>query len=134
LRRECPYGAYEELAFDVPRETEGDGYARLRILFQEAHQSARLIRQAINRLEAGPVCAVCRPQHAGAALGWVEAPIGAAIHWIRLDESGLVQRYRAITPSFNNWMGFHAAVEDFAFQDFPIILATFGLSATECDR
>jgi hypothetical protein len=25
-------------------------------------------------------------------------------------------------------------VENFAFQDFPIILATFGLSVAECDR
>lgn len=134
LRRECSYGGYDELAFDVAREMEGDGYARLRVLFQEAYQSARLIRQAVNRLEVGPVLTTCNPGRAGAALGWVEAPIGAALHWIRLDDAGLVERYRIITPSFNNWLGFHAAVEDFAFQDFPIILATFGLSATECDR
>jgi Ni,Fe-hydrogenase III large subunit len=56
------------------------------------------------------------------------------LHWVSLDENGLVERYHAITPSFSNWHGFHEAAEDFAFQDFPIILATFGLSATECDR
>ena len=134
LRRECPYGGYEDLEFEVPRENEGDGYARLRVLFQEAYQSVRLMRQTINRLEDGPVHGSCRPQLAGAALGWVEAPIGATVHWVRVNDSGLVDRYRIITPSFNNWLGFHVAVEDFAFQDFPIILATFGLSATECDR
>lgn len=134
LRKECPYGRYGDLEFEAPRETEGDGYARLRVLFQEAYQSVRLIRQAINRLESGPVRESCSTQYAGAALGWVEAPIGATIHWLRLNDSGLVERYRIITPSFNNWVGFHAAVENFAFQDFPIILATFGLSATECDR
>ncbi|MGB7436054.1 MAG: NADH-quinone oxidoreductase subunit C [Candidatus Acidiferrum sp.] len=135
LRRECAYNGYESYDFEVPRETEGDGYARLRVLFQEAYQSARLISQAVGRLEPGPVCAPlqARPS-AGVALGWVEAPIGAALHWVRLDDAGRVERYRAITPSFNNWLGFHVAVEDFAFQDFPIILATFGLSATECDR
>ncbi len=134
LRRECPYGGYEEYDFEVPRENEGDGYARLRVLFAEAGQSAKLIRQAIESLEPGPVCVPCEANRSGAALGWVEAPIGAALHWVRLDNSGLVERYRAITPSFNNWLGFHVAVEDFAFQDFPIILATFALSATECDR
>jgi formate hydrogenlyase subunit 5 len=103
------------------------------VLFQEAYWSAGLIHQAIRRMEPGPTAARCEVS-SGAALGWVEAPIGAALHWVRLDGSGLVERYRAITPSFNNWLGFHAAVEDFAFQDFPIILATFGLSATECDR
>jgi formate hydrogenlyase subunit 5 len=134
LRRECPYGGYEEYEFEVPRETEGDGYARLRVLFQEGYQSARLIHQAVERLQPGPVIAPCEPPPSGAALGWAEAPIGAALHWVRLDGSGLVERYRMITPSFNNWLGFRVAVEEFAFQDFPIILATFGLSATECDR
>lgn len=134
LRRECPYGGYDSYTFETPREAEGDGYARLRVLFQEAYASAGLIHQSIERMEPGPVVASCESFIPGAALGWAEAPIGAALHWIRLDESGIVERYRAITPSFNNWLGFHAAVEDFAFQDFPIILATFGLSATECDR
>jgi Ni,Fe-hydrogenase III large subunit len=134
LRRECAYNGYEGYAFEVPRESEGDGYARLRVLFQEAYQSVALIHEALATAEPGPICVPVHAQSSGAALGWAEAPIGAALHWVRLDESGLVERYRAITPSFNNWLGFHVAVEDFAFQDFPIILATFGLSATECDR
>ena len=134
LRRECPYGAYGQYKFEVPREFEGDGYARLRVLFQEAYQSGGLIHQAAERLQPGPVAARCEPPPSGVALGWSEAPIGAALHWVRLDGSGLVERYRVMTPSFNNWLGFRVAVEDFAFQDFPIILATFGLSATECDR
>ena len=71
---------------------------------------------------------------AGAALAAVEAPLGAAFHWLRLDEDGKVIRYRVTPPSFTNWHGFHLAAENFAFQDFPIILASFGLSNAECDR
>jgi formate hydrogenlyase subunit 5 len=134
LRRDCPYGGYEAYHFEVPREIEGDGYARLRILFQEAYQSAQLIHEAAKRLEPGAVSVPCEPPAHGVALGWTEAPIGAALQCLRLDGSCLVERYRIITASFNNWMGFRVAVEDFAFQDFPIILASFGLSATECDR
>jgi formate hydrogenlyase subunit 5 len=70
----------------------------------------------------------------GAALGWVEAPRGAAFHWVRLDEGGRIARYRIVTPSFTNWHSFHLAAEKFAFQDFPIILATFDLSVAESDR
>ncbi len=134
LRRACPYSGYERFAFEVPFETEGDGYARLRVLFAEATQSAKLIHQVAGTLEEGPVRVSCKLDHADAALGWAEAPRGAALHWLRVNQNGLVERYRAITPSFNNWLGFHVAAENFAFQDFPIILATFGLSATECDR
>jgi Ni,Fe-hydrogenase III large subunit len=134
LRGACPYSGYEGYVFDIPYETEGDGFARLRVLFAEATQSVKLIHQAIDALEPGAICVPCEGGYPGAALGWAEAPRGAALHWVSLDEKGLVERYHAITPSFSNWHGFHEAAEDFAFQDFPIILATFGLSATECDR
>ena len=134
LRKVSPYSGYQGYAFDVPSETEGDGYARLRVLFAESAQSAKLIRQAIDGLAPGAISVPCDGSQPGAALGWVEAPRGAALHWVSINEQGLVERYRAITPSFTNWLGFHVAAENFAFQDFSIILATFGLSATECDR
>ena len=50
LRKACPYSGYEGYVFDVPCEKEGDGYARLRVLFAEATQSVRLIHQAIDAL------------------------------------------------------------------------------------
>jgi formate hydrogenlyase subunit 5 len=71
---------------------------------------------------------------AGTALAAVEAPLGAAFHWVRLDDDGALQRYRIAPPSFTNWHAFPLAAEKFAFQDFPIILASFGLSNAECDR
>jgi len=133
LRRTQPYSGYESFEFGVPTEQEGDGYARLRVLFAEARQAVRIMEQAAAALEDGDVY-----RHAalvaGAALGWAEAPRGATIHWVRLDELGHVQRYRVVTPSFTNWHSFHLGAEKFAFQDFPIILSTFDLSVAESDR
>jgi len=133
LRRAQPYSGYEAFAFDVPSEREGDGYARLRILFAEARQSMRIMEQAVAALEDGEVRGLLQLQP-GAALGWTEAPRGGTFHWVRLDESGRIARYRVVTPSFTNWHSFHLAAEKFAFQDFPIILATFDLSMAENDR
>lgn len=133
LRRAQTYSGYENFQFDVPFEKEGDGYARLRILFAEARQSVRLMEQAIATLQSGNVHEPVKLQ-AGAALGWVEAPRGGAFHWVRLNEKGRISRYRIIPPSFANWHGFHLAVEKFAFQDFPIMLSTFDLSVAENDR
>ncbi|TAK86702.1 MAG: NADH-quinone oxidoreductase subunit D [Betaproteobacteria bacterium] len=133
LRRAQPYGGYEAFHFDVPSEQEGDGYARLRVLFAEARQSVRIMEQAAAALEEGEVFRPVKPRP-GAALGWVEAPRGATFHWVRLDEGGRIQRYRVVTPSFTNWHSFHLAAEKFAFQDFPIILSTFDLSVAENDR
>ena len=133
LRRMQPYSGYEAFQFDVPTEQEGDGYARLRVLFAEARQSVRIMEQSAAALEEGEVY---RPAAlvAGAALGWTEAPRGATLHWVRLDSRGRVQRYRVVTPSFTNWHSFHLGAEKFAFQDFPIILSTFDLSVAESDR
>jgi formate hydrogenlyase subunit 5 len=134
LRKAQPYAKYLDFVFDVPAEQEGDGYARLRILFAEARQSVRIMEQAIAALPTGPLQRLSVGIAPGAALGWAEAPRGATFHWLRIANDGTVLRYRIVTPSFINWHGFHLAAEDFAFQDFPIILASFGLSVAENDR
>ena len=134
LRKALPYCSYEKVEMNVPCEIEGDGYARLRVLFSEAEESANLIRQVASSIPSGPVLSPAFPVPSGEALGWAEAPRGATFHWVRTEEDGRVARYRLITPSFTNWHGFHLAAEDFAFQDFPIIMATFGLSNAEADR
>jgi len=133
LRRSQPYSGYADFTFDIPREQEGDGYARLRLLFAEARQSVRIMEQAAATLPDGVVQATCAIV-AGAALGWTEAPRGTTLHWLRVGEHGLIVRCRLLTPSFINWRSLHLATENFAFQDFPIILASLGLSVAESDR
>ncbi len=134
LRAVQPYAGYNsQLKFNVAREREGDGYARLRVLFSEIEQSINIIRQVSVSLPSGQIREKIKIKP-GAELGWVEAPVGAAFHYVRLNEEGMVVRYRIMPPSFVNWHGFHIAAENFAFQDFPIIMATFGLSNAECDR
>jgi formate hydrogenlyase subunit 5 len=135
LRKLRPYAAYDMADFDVPTQQEGDGYARQRIFFGEALQSASIVRQVLSTLPDGEVRSRGAIEwRAGVSLGIVEAPAGAAFHWVRLRHDGTVARYRVTPPSFANWHGFHFAAENFAFQDFPIILASFGLSNAECDR
>lgn len=134
LRRAQPYSGYEAFTFDIPGEQEGDGYARLRVLFAEAAQSMRIIEQSLAALEDDGEIRAVPHLRAGAALGWVEAPRGATFHWVRLDEHACIARYQAITPSFTNWHSFHLGAEKFAFQDFPIILSTFDLSVAENDK
>ncbi len=134
MRKLRPYAAYAAAEFTPALEREGDGYARLRVFFHEAEQSASIIRNMLRALPPGPVRAAPVEYRAGVALTAVEAPSGAAFHWLRLRDGGAIARYRVTPPAFPNWHGFHLAAENFAFQDFPIILASFGLSNAECDR
>lgn len=133
LRLRLPYEAYGDFPPRMASETEGDGYARLRVFFQEAREAARLIEAMVETLPEGAVRAPCSPVD-GVGLGWVEAPAGSAFHWLRVDAEGLIRRWRASTPAFRNWHAFHRAVEGAAFQDFPIVLASFGLAVSENDR
>ncbi len=135
LRIAMPYGYYHHIpAFPEALETEGDGYARIRVLFHEIDSSAEIIRATALSIPPGEHALTALTLAGGEALGAVEAPNGAAFHGVNLAPSGTVRRLALITPSFTNWHGFHLAAENFAFQDFPIMMATFGLSMAESDR
>jgi formate hydrogenlyase subunit 5 len=133
MRAIQPYAPYASLKFDVPTEEEGDGYARLRVLFAEMRQSIRIMSAISDDLPTGSIRTEPK-MRSGGALGWAEAPRGASVQWVELDADGAIRRYRITPPSFRNWHGFHIATEGFAFQDFPIVLATLDLSVAENDR
>ena len=133
LRDLLPYAAYRELGLRVASEVEGDGFARLRVLFAEARAALELCVSVARGLPSGPV-AVPVNLREGAALGAVEAPAGATYHWVRVGNDGTLLRFHVEPPSLKNVHAFAAAVEGFAFQDFPIILSTFNLSFAESDR
>lgn len=133
LRRSLPYGAYADHPPEVPREIEGDGYARLRVYFAEIRASTALIQALLATVPGGPVAIEC-PVRSGAALAWTEAPAGGTFHWLRIDDAGRIGRWRIAPPGFRNWHAFHRALDGAAFQDFHIIMASFGLSVAESDR
>jgi NADH:ubiquinone oxidoreductase subunit D len=77
LRKAQPYSGYERIDFEVPVESEGDGFARLRVLFREAAQSVRIIIAAAAHLPAG--CfqvteVIFRPGHHSAGSKHCAAP------------------------------------------------------------
>lgn len=133
LRRDQPYGVYASFGFEVAGDAAGDGYARMRVLAKEIRESVQLIAQLARELHTGPVRGDWTPR-AGEALGWCEAPGGASVQLLELDERGNCVRLRFTPPSLRNWQCFRLVAEEFAFQDFPIILATCGLSVAENDR
>jgi NADH-quinone oxidoreductase subunit D len=53
LRRDMPYGAYDEVTFEVPVATGGDVYDRYRVRLEEMRQSVRIIEQAAERMPPG---------------------------------------------------------------------------------
>ncbi len=60
LRKDRPYGIYEKFDFDVPvgegtMGTVGDCWDRYFVRVREIHESLKIIRQALDGIEAGPI-------------------------------------------------------------------------------
>ena len=55
LRKSDPYCGYETYDFDVPTADTCDSFGRFLIRLEEMRQSLRIIEQALDRLEPGPV-------------------------------------------------------------------------------
>lgn len=54
LRKEADYLVYDELDFDVPVGTVGDGYDRYRVRLTEMRESLKIIEQCLDGLPEGP--------------------------------------------------------------------------------
>ena len=55
LRKSQPYCGYETYDFDVITDTGADCYGRYLIRVGEMHESLKIVRQCLDRLEPGPV-------------------------------------------------------------------------------
>ncbi len=55
VRKDKPYLDYETYDFDVPIGEYGDIYDRYRVRLEEMWQSVRILEQALDRLEPGPI-------------------------------------------------------------------------------
>ncbi len=54
LRRDRPYGGYEQFDFEVPVASNGDSYDRAVVRVEEIRQSLRIIRQCLDNMPEGP--------------------------------------------------------------------------------
>ena len=54
LRRDRPYGGYDQFEFEVPVAVNGDSYDRAVVRVEEIRQSLRIIRQCLDNMPEGP--------------------------------------------------------------------------------
>ena len=55
LRTFSPYLVYDKFAFDVITEKEGDCFARYKVRMREMEESVKIVKQALDKMPAGPV-------------------------------------------------------------------------------
>lgn len=55
VRKDHPYLVYDRFDFDVPVGSRGDNYDRFAVRIEEIRQSMRILEQALEQIEPGPV-------------------------------------------------------------------------------
>ena len=129
VRRDHPFAAYAELTPKVVVQTAGDVRARTLVRVEEARESARLIRRALETLPAGPRAVSVPPLPAFApAFSLVEGWRGAIIHWIMAGADGALERVKLFDPSFVNWPALSYALINNIVPDFPLCNKSFNQS------
>jgi NADH-quinone oxidoreductase subunit D len=138
VRKDEPYAAYAEFAFDVPLGTAGDTYDRYLVRLEEFRQSTRIIRQAIDGLPEGPVMAkvprLIKPP-AGETYHAIEAPKGELGFFIVSDGKSLSPyRMRVRPPSFCNLQLLPKLVKGHLVADVVALIGTIDIVLGEVDR
>jgi NADH-quinone oxidoreductase subunit C/D len=132
LRRDDPYGYYDELDWDVVTEDGGDNYARLLVRLREIEESARIIEQCVDLLEDWPederniqsnVPRTLKPEAGTETYRAVEGAKGELGIYIRADGTEKPGRFKIRSPSFCNL----AALEEMSTGEYiPDLVATLG--------
>jgi Ni,Fe-hydrogenase III large subunit/Ni,Fe-hydrogenase III component G len=129
VRRDHPFAAYRELTFRVPVFDSGDVKARTLVRVEEARESARLVRQVVDKLPAGPLTAELAPLPAfEPAFGMVEGWRGKIVHWVSAERESKLERVKILDPSFLNWRPLSYALLKNIVPDFPLCNRSFNQS------
>ncbi len=116
LRKSQPYFGYETFDFDVPTTDTCDVYGRFLVRLEEINQSIRILHQALDRLEPGPVMVADKKIAWPAQLSIGGDGQGNSLEHIRhiMGESmeALIHHFKLVTEGFHVPTGqVYAAVE-----------------------
>lgn len=139
LRRDDPYGKYENIDFEVPVLTEGDTYARYMVRIEEMFQSCEIIRQAIRKINALGKNAPYRLKvpskvPAGKAFCKLEDPRGESLMYLISDGTDKPFRLKVRAPLFTNISASRPMVKGVRVADVPAVMAMIDVCMGETDR
>jgi NADH-quinone oxidoreductase subunit C/D len=162
VRKLEPYGAYDQVDWEVPVGKYGDTYDRYWVRMEEMRQSARIIRQCLDHLPTGPIMAdrpqVIPPPKArvmrdmeslihhfilftqgfrppkGETYCATEAPKGELGFFIISDGSPRPYRLKIRAPSFVHLGAFDHMARGYLISDIITIFGTYDIVMGECDR
>ena len=162
IRKSHPYSSYEEFHFEIPTGKAGDVYDRYLVRIGEMRESAKIIRQAVDGLPAGPwltkdartvfpekkelntnIAALI--QHFGLIMegfkvppgevyNSIESPRGELGFYIVSDGGAKPLRLRVRPPSFVNLQGLVRMIRGKLLSDAVAVIGAIDIVLAEVDR
>lgn len=161
-RKANPYSGYQKFRFEVPTTKNGDTYDRFWVRLEEMRQSARIIQQALDLLQPGPVKDPSRKislppreeletsmeavihhfklvtEGFHPPLGEVYVPVesarGEVGYYIISDGGSMPYRVKIRAPSFINLQSLETAGINGQFADLIAVLASIDPVLGDVDR
>jgi len=138
IRRAAPYSIYDRFDFNVVSTSNGDLYDRYYVRLQEMRESARILKQAVRDIPAGPILPGKKSYQikvpAGEAYSRVENPKGELGYYVVADGSPTAYRYHVRSPSFINLTALEAMCLGHTIADVVGILGSLDIVLGEVDR
>ncbi|MBI3804781.1 MAG: NADH dehydrogenase (quinone) subunit D [Nitrospirae bacterium] len=162
IRKAEPYGVYDKVEWEVPLGKNGDTYDRYWIRVEEMRQSAKIVKQCLDRLPPGPFMAdlpmITYPPRdkiltdmeslihhfmiatrgfdvpEGEVYCGTEAPKGELGFYIRSMGGNKPYRLRIRPPSFIHMGAFDHMARGYMIADIVTIFGTYDIVMGECDR
>src|SRR6056297_2478007 len=143
LRRDDPYGYYDELDWNVVTEEGCDNFSRVLVRMREVEESARIIEQCVDLLEQWPeddreiqanVPRTLRPDPDKEIYRAVEAAKGELGIYIRSDGTDKPARFKIRSPCFSNLQTLPEMSQDEYVPDMIASLGSLDIVLGEVDR
>jgi len=123
LRKHCPYGAYDQMDWEMIVTQNGDVFDKVVLRVLELFESVKIIKHCLTHLPDGPIDAKITDIPPGEGIGHIEAPRGETFHYVRSDGTNRPARHKVRAPTFMNLPTYKETVVGATLSDATIILA-----------
>ncbi|MFT4890957.1 MAG: NADH-quinone oxidoreductase subunit C/D [Halobacteriales archaeon] len=143
IRRDDPYGYYDELDWDVVTEDGCDNFSRVLVRLREVEESARIIEQCVDLLEDWPederdiqanVPRTLKPDADKEVYRAVEGAKGELGIYMRSDGTDKPARFKIRSPCFSNLQTLPEMSEGEYIADLIASLGSLDIVLGEVDR
>jgi len=143
LRRDDPYGYYDELDWAVVTDDGCDNFARVLVRLKEVEESAKIVEQCLDRLAEWPedertvqanVPRTIKPDPDTEIYEAVEAAKGELGIYIRADGTDTPARFKIRGPSFSNLAALPQMAEGEYVADLVATIGSLDTIMGEVDR